>query len=54
VRLTNGSGEQCAGRREQPRSAAAAERHISSIFANLGHNEHSKIHTAERPLSCTI
>jgi hypothetical protein len=43
VKLINGSGKR-AGRREQPRSAAAVEWHISSIFAKLGYNEHPTTH----------
>jgi hypothetical protein len=39
MRLVNRSGKR-ADRSEQPPSAAAVERHISSIFAKLGHNEH--------------
>ena len=35
--LTDEAGTQIGG--EQPLSAAAVERHISSIFAKLGHNE---------------
>ncbi len=43
MKLVKGSGKR-AGRSEQPPSAAAVERYISSIFAKLGHNEHPATH----------